>query len=136
MLQFRGVATEHFVKKLKCCGAPVQTVLTLRKLRSCLPSLKVPVEKLLKSDVVYKISCSRCNTCYVGKTSRHLATRFAEHRTTTSGPVVQHMRTCQIRAAELKVDVLRSVMKGGFLLSIHEALFIRELKPALNTRDE
>ena len=80
--------------------------------------------------------CSRCKTCYVGKTSRHLATRFAEHRTHSDGPVVQHMKECKIGVEELDVDVLKCVMKGGFQLSIMEALFIRELKPALNTRDE
>ena len=135
-MQFRGATTEQFVRKLKACGAPIQVILTLRKLRSCLPSLKAPVEKLMKSDVVYKITCSRCKTCYVGKTSRHLATRFAEHRTHSDGPVVQHMKECKIGVGELEVDVLKCVMKGGFQLSIMEALFIRELKPALNTRDE
>ena len=46
------------------------------------------------------------------------------------------MKECKIGVEELDVDVLRCVMKGGFQLSIMEALFIRELKPALNTRDE
>ena len=96
-MQFRGSTTEQFVKKLKSCGAPVQVILTLRKLRSCLPSLKAPVEKLLKSDVVYKISCSRCKTCYVGKTSRHLATRFSEHRTHLGEPFVQHRMNVELR---------------------------------------
>ena len=135
LMQYRGSATDQFMKKLKDCGAPVQVVLTLRKLRSCLPTLKVPVQKMLKSDVVYKISCPRCEACYVGKTSRHLATRFAEHKTTTNGPVVQHMRSCQLQSTDLNVEVLRTVLKGGFVLSIMEALYIRELCPSLNTRD-
>ena len=80
-MQFRGSTTEQFVRKLRACGAPIQVILTLRKLRSCLPSLKAPVEKLMKSDVVYKITCSRCKTCYVGKISRHLATHGSQLRT-------------------------------------------------------
>ena len=135
MMQYRGSATDQFLKKLKDCSAPVQVVLTLRKLRSCLPTLKAPVQMMLKSDVVYKISCPRCEACYVGKTSRHLVTRVAEHRTTTMGPVFQHMRTCQIQSTDLNVKVLRTVMKGGFFLSIMEALYIREMCPSLNTRD-
>ena len=87
-MQFRRSTTEQFVKKLNSCGALVQIILTLRKLRLCLPSLKAPVEKLLKNDIVYEILCSCCKTCYVGKISRHLATRFAEHRTHSDGPVV------------------------------------------------
>ena len=74
--------------------------------------------------------------CYVGKTSQHLATRYAEHRTHSNGPVVQHMKQCKIDVKDLDVEILKSVMKGGFELSVLEALFIRELKPALNTRDE
>ena len=74
--------------------------------------------------------------CYVGKTSRHLATRYAEHRTHSNGPVVQHMKQCKIEVKDLDVEILKSVMKGGFELSVLEALFIREIKPALNTRDE
>ena len=135
MMQYRGSATDQFLKKLKDCSAPVQVVLTLRKLRSCLPTLKAPVQMMLKSDVVYKISCPRCEACYVGKTSRHLVTRVAEHRTTTMGPVFQHMRTCQIQSTDLNVKVLWTVMKGGFFLSIMEALYIREMCPSLNTRD-
>ena len=88
-----------------------------------LPLLKAPVEKLLKSDVVYKISC--CKMCYVGKTSRHLATRFAEHRTHSDGPIVQHVKECKIEVKDLDVEILKYVMKGGFQLLVIEALFIR-----------
>ena len=69
LMQYRGSATDQFMKKMKDCDAPVQVVLTLRKLRLCLPTLKAPVQKMLKSDVVYTISCPHCETCYVGKTS-------------------------------------------------------------------
>ena len=118
-MQFRGSTTEQFVRKLKACGAPIQVILTLRKLRSCLPSLKAPVDKLMKSDVVYKITCSRCKTCYVGKTSRHLATQFAEHRTHSGGPVVQHMKECRVEVKDLDVEVLKCMMKGKFQLFIN-----------------
>ena len=52
--------------------------------------------------------------------------------------VVQHMKQCKIDVKDLDVEILKSVMKGGFELSVLEALFIRELKPALrlNTQDE
>ena len=46
------------------------------------------------------------------------------------------MKECKIEVKDLDVEILKSVMKGGFELSVLEALFIRELKPALNTRDE
>ena len=139
LLQYRGPATDQFVKRLKECGAPTQVVLTLRKLRTYLPSLKAPIPKMLKSNVIYKINCSRCQTCYVGKTSRHLTTRFSEHRTKKKEPVFKHMKTCGLHApklTELDVEVLSSVTKGAFQLSIMEALYIREICPGMNTRDE
>ena len=56
---------------MKICGAQVQVVLILSKFRSCLPPLKEPIDKLMKSDIVYKI---------VVKTIQRLATWFAEYR--------------------------------------------------------
>ena len=138
LLQYRGFATDQFIKKLKEVKAPVQVVLTLRKLRSCLPSLKSPIPKMLRSDVVYRITCPRCQACYVGKTSRHLTSRFAEHKSRASGPVLRHMKSCGVQVPEMRenLQVLRTVVGGGFQLSIMEALFIREVCPSLNTRDE
>ena len=59
-LQYRGAETDKFVARLKNCGAPVQVVLTLRKLKTYLPSLKPPIPKMIKSNVVYKVTCPRC----------------------------------------------------------------------------
>ena len=47
-MQYRGFATEQFVKKLKESGAPVKVVLTIKKVKSSLPSLKTAVPKMLK----------------------------------------------------------------------------------------
>ena len=79
-LQYRGSVTDHFVKNLRDCEAPVQTVITLHKIRSYLPPLKCEVPRMLKIRVVYKLTCPRCNACYVGQTGRHLLTRFTEHK--------------------------------------------------------
>ena len=139
LLQYRGPATDQFVKRLKECGAPTQVVLTLRKLRSYLPSLKPPVPKMLKSNIIYKITCSQCLVCYVGKTSRHNCSRFSEHRTKKKEPVYKHMKSCGLHAPDLTekdVEVLASVTKGALHLSIMEALYIREINPGMNTRDE
>ena len=139
LLQYRGAVTDQFAKRMKACGAPMQVVLTLRKLRSYLPSLKPPVPKMLKSNIIYKISCSRCQACYVGKTSRHVCSRFAEHRTRKSEPVYKHLKSCGLHAPDLTekdIEILASVTKGPLHLAITEALYIRELNPALNTRDE
>ena len=33
----------------------------------------------LKSNVVYKFNCARCNSCYIGETTTHISTRINEH---------------------------------------------------------
>ena len=54
-LQYRGQPTNRFIKKLRDCGAPIKTVLTMRKLKTVLPSLKPKLQKPIKSSVVYQI---------------------------------------------------------------------------------
>ena len=137
-LQYRGFATNQFKKCLNECGAPVEVVLTTKKLRSCLPSLKVPVPKMLKSNLIYKITCPRCSTCYVGKTCRHLTDRLEEHKSKANEPVRRHFTTCGVDRVEImnNTEVLQTVVGTSFHLSIMEALYIRELKPAINTKDE
>ena len=80
-VQYRGKCTEHFAKALHNCKAPCRLVMTLRKLKTVMPSLKPEVESEFRSSVVYKISCPRCQACYVGQTVRHLQTRYKEHKT-------------------------------------------------------
>ena len=33
----------------------------------------------IQSSVIYNFTCNRCNAVYIGKTSRYLSTRIAEH---------------------------------------------------------
>ena len=90
---------------------------------------------MLKINWRCNIDYETCYKCIVShnQINRHLSGDFKTH---SDGPVVQHMKECKIGVGELEVDVLKCIMKGGFQLSTMEALFIRELKPALNTRDE
>ena len=115
--------------------APVLAVITLRKIRSPLKT-KVPDE--ITSRVVYKITCPACHACYVGQTERHTRTRFGEHKTERSGPVRKHFEVCAKRKAELTdMTILpHKTTRSIVFLETLEALYIRELKPTLNTRDE
>ena len=67
-VQYRGKSSDQFAKALHDCDAPVRVVMTLRKLRTVLPSLKPPVENVMRSRVIYQIECPRCQACYVGCT--------------------------------------------------------------------
>ena len=112
-------------------------VMTLRKLKTVLPSLKPPVEKMIRSGVVYQIKCPRCNSSYVGQTSRHLQTRIAEHRT-REGPVKKHLQICGVGKdwGKDQVEVLGSTSRGEQFLLTLEALWIKELSPSINTKEE
>jgi len=41
---------------------------------------KDKIDSMSQNDCVYKISCSNCDTCYVGQTKRRLETRLKEHK--------------------------------------------------------
>ena len=128
---------QNFVRQLKNSGAPIQPIITLRKLKTTMPSLKPPVPKLLKSKVVYQVTCPRCNSCYVGWTHRHVGTRFSEHRIRWKQPVRPHFYNCigsQPTTQHLKV--LKSTTRSIDFLMTLEALYIREIHPSFNTKDE
>ena len=135
--EYRGIATDHYIKRLKSIRPPLQPVITLHKMRTYLPSLKRKIEKTLKSRVVYKTRCLGCNACYVGQASRHFITRFKEHRYKRNQPVRAHFDKCTHSTATLNdVKILASTLRSlNFLLAL-EALYIRGTKPELNTKDE
>ena len=135
-IQYRGKDTENFAKALHRCGAPCTVVMTLRKLKTVLPSLKPSVEKEIRSGVVYKIDCSRCNACYVGCTTRHLKTRISEHRTQKKKTMAKHLKECQTTITYDNVEILASTSRGQNYLEILEALYIRQHNPQINTKDE
>jgi len=101
-IQYCGKCTEDYARSLHKCKAPCSIIMTLRKLKTVMPSLKPPAEKRLRSGVVYKIECASCQAAYVGQTSRHLITRFKEHQTPSS-EVGRYMRTCQTECSCLHV---------------------------------
>ena len=134
-IQYRGKATEEYARSLHKCNAPCTIVMTLRKLKTVLPSLKPPVEKMLKSGVVYNLTCPRCKSCYVGETCRHMRTRFKEHLQ-KAGPMKTHLARCNTTLTDEHVEILQTTSRGeGYLLTL-EALHIRERKPEINTKDE
>lgn len=48
-LQYRGKSSEHFARSLHRCNAPCTLVMTLRKVKTVMPSLKLTIPKMLRS---------------------------------------------------------------------------------------
>ena len=134
-VEYRGKISDQFKHSLQKLNAPCQVIFTLKKLKNVLPSLKPAIEKSFRSCVVYKIVCSRCQSCYVGYTCRHLITRIKEHRS-AKAPVGAHMRSCDCELSIDDVEIVTSSSRSEKHLMTLEALLINQLKPELNTRDE
>ena len=136
-IQYRGAPSQAFLKKLKNSGARVQPVITMRKMKTTLPSLKAPVPIHLQSRVVYRITCPSCSACYVGQTARHVCTRFGEHKTKTKQAVRAHFDRCGAGRPDMtQLDILTYTTRSVEYLEALEALYIEELKPQVNTKDE
>ena len=138
-LQYRGRETDKFVNALKRLNAPCKFVLTTRKLKTVLPSLKPSVPEMLLSKVVYKLDCPGCNASYVGQTVRHAGRRLREHLR-SRGVMRAHLESCdycnQIDIDENSfISILGKSSSLAKLLTL-EALFIEENKPSLNSKDE
>ena len=105
-------------------------------MKTALPSLKVPIDKSISSNIIYKLTCTGCNSSYIGYTARHMITRKNEH-VGKRGIVGKHFHECKENHNKIpEIEVLKGSYRGMIHLSILEALFIREQKPLLNTKDE
>ena len=137
IIQYRGKCTEDYARALHKINRPCYIVMTLRKLKNVLVPLKPSLEFMMRSNVVYKITCPRCNACYVGQTSRQLQRRFSEHLT-RKGPIKTHMAECNVTLDQRHVQIMDNTARGEkHLLTLEvEALIQNELKPTLNTKDE
>ena len=97
-------------------------------------SLKCSTPKALKSNVVYKYTCSRdVNTSYIGKTKRHLVTRVTEHKGDKSA-IGQHLKLCSSCHNTFDIDKFKLISSGKTDLEckIKEALHIKACNPSLN----
>ena len=72
---------------------------------------------------------------YVGQTSRHLLNRIKEHKRKNS-PVGIHFDLCKCSLSMDDVCVLGSSSRSITRLMTLEALWINNLKPSINTKDE
>ena len=103
---------------------------------------KDTLDKKLRSNIVYRYTCSNCNVTYYGKTYRHFFTRAAEHmgisnltgkrvKNVKESAISDHLLQCDCKIDFNDFDILASDTNRIRLL-IKESLFIKRDKPVLN----
>ena len=103
---------------------------------------KDPLPKSLRSGVIYKFNCAKCNLSYVGCTWRFWEKRLEEHlhvSALTGKPLngctiyapLQHTRLCQCHIKRDDFQIIGSE-KNRYLLRLKESIFIYKHKPELN----
>ena len=94
------------------------------------------------SGIVYKYTCSRCNSTYIGKTKRHRHHRVSEHaglspltgkfvKGQCSTTVRDHMLTCDTVVCDDNFEILGRD-SVDYYLKIKESIFIKLEEPSLN----
>ena len=110
--------TEHVKKICVSCHYHLRNIAKIRKYL------------LTNIGLFIKFSCDLCNTDYVGYTSRHLFQRIAEHKHSAIGKHLKEEHKLQDQFTVLKKCCTK------FDCLIYEMLFIRNIKPKLNTQSD
>ena len=98
----------------------------------------------MRSSLVYKFSCSRCESAYVGSTTRALLTRVSEHKgvscrtgrmlsTPPHSNIRDHVYSCNSPLTIDNFNIL-NFCNNSSDLRILESLYIHKIKPSLNSR--
>ena len=88
-----------------------------------------------QQNVVYYYKCGRCDTDYVGFTSRHLHQRVEEHMRATIGYHVKDEYYGDPDSIGSNFEILKKC-QSKLVCLISEMLFIRKLKPKLNKQSD
>ena len=100
-------------------------------------SFKDKTPKQLLHNVVYLLSCKDCNSRYIGKTSRNICTRFAEHQTSkpnNQSSVLKHAQETGHSIDWENWKILDRANRDQKLL-LKEMLHIYKHKPELNIQE-
>ena len=104
---------------------------------------KESLDNPLCSMIVYKFVCPKCNSEYIGSTTKMLTTRFFEHKGVSSrtlNPLVRPPQStirdhCEdVCGVTLDISQFKIICKARFEteLRLNETFYIEKLKPVLN----
>ena len=92
----------------------------------------------LRSDVVYKFACGRCNATYYGETCRHLSTRIGEHSSISSltGKKSKSKKSTAVKVHMLFCDHIASIDDFKILATNDSDFHVKVKESLLISRDE
>ena len=115
-------------------NSDIDIVLTPFKIGSLFSS-KNRLPNALGLFVVCKFTCAGCQSCYIGETRRHLATKIKKHLVTEKkSHIMKHLlknKICKNLSDESSFHVI-DYTSTPFKLKVKEVLRINWLKPDLN----
>ena len=149
ILPFLGTFSRRLEKKIKLAvkhHLPNVKVNVIYRASTRLRTLfafkdKIPV--YLSSRIIYKFTCGRCNSTYIGESIRHTKRRFCEHmgisaltgkalKGQNQTSVKDHLNVCKCNITFEDFEILGRDTTNEFNLRIKESLFISRDKPTLN----
>ena len=83
-------------------------------------------------NCVYQLTCSKCDSKYIGSTIRELHLRYKEHTTNPNSSVYKHQASCE---ATFTVKILRRE-PDHIKLRFKESIDIANLAPTINSKLE
>ena len=116
-------------------SATLQPIFVSKKLEQDLKPKEIKPSIVSRQCVVYKFACDLCDADYVGYTARHLPQRIAEHKYSAIGKHLLDAHGDKNLINEGQCRVLKKC-QGKFECLVYEMLFIKELRPSLNTQGD
>ena len=86
-----------------------------------------------RKNTVYQLQCPICSSTYIGSSIRPLHCRVKEHLTCPGSSVYRHVQRCGINTVKAKI---LAIDMDNANLRLREAIFIQNLCPSMNSRDE
>ena len=130
LLQYRGQPTMALAKKLRSIVSNVRIVYTTMKAKQLFASSR-NIKLKEKFKVVYQYQCPKCNKLYVGRTKRIMYHRIEEHK---RNELFDHHFGCGASKSFNDCFSILAQAQNFKDLCILEALYIKILKPCLNTQ--